>query len=231
MKLVNHEKIKALREQLGLSQDEVAPQIGLSRPSLALVESGDKDLTIEQLYGLAKILKVQPEDLIPSLKSLRDETINYEKFKQLISACINWGGDSKDGKITKTKLAKLVYLADFNWFYAHQISMTGATYRAIQRGPVADEYFRAIDDLFDNGTITITPSNAAIMISPNESYGSGDLSDAEQNMIRTICDKWRDRSTSEIVDFTHNQAPWKTTAPGGFVDYRTILSEKAANLF
>lgn len=44
---------------------------------------------------------------------------NYEKYKQMILACIRNAGSKKDGRITKTKLAKLVYLADFAWFYNH----------------------------------------------------------------------------------------------------------------
>jgi len=39
-------------------------------------------------------------------------------------------------KIPKTKLAKLLYLADFSWFYKNLESMSGMSYRKMQFGLV-----------------------------------------------------------------------------------------------
>ena len=49
--------------------------------------------------------------------------------------------DKNDGKVPKTKLAKLLYLADFAWYYDHLKSMSGMQYRKITFGPVPDTFF------------------------------------------------------------------------------------------
>ena len=222
---LDHKKIRHLRRENGMSQSAVANALGLSRPSYALIETGDKIPTVAQFYQLVDMLKAPPEELMLGAQSLNNHKLDPLKFRQVITACIAYGADS-DGKITKTKLAKLIYLVDFAWFYHHKKPMTGALYRAIQRGPVADEYFRVIDQLFENQVITIEPKGAALMISAIDEQKEFDqLNRLELGMVKKVCDKWRGRTTQDIVDFTHNQAPYKNTSPGGFVAYKYILLE------
>lgn len=227
--IVASARIKHLREQKGVSQEVAADRIKVSRPYYALIESGDREPTLSQLYELADLLGVNIADITVGL-STDIPTADYKKFKDLILSCIRLGADD-DGKITKTKLAKLVYFSDFTWFYHKQRSMTNAAYRCIPRGPVADDYFRAIDELFEEQAISITPSGSALMISANENVKSKLLNDDELSLVEKICAKWNGHSTEEIVDFTHNQTPWKNSVLGAFIPYKMILSESATNLY
>jgi transcriptional regulator with XRE-family HTH domain len=229
MQAIDYKKIKDLREKDELSQSEVAAFIGVSRPTYALVELGKNDLTVMQLLRLAEYLKVEPEDLIPQLSTTGE---SYAKFKQLILNCIKYGSDSGDHKITKTKLAKLVYLADFNWFYGHSTSISGLTYRNIQRGPVADQYFRAIDEMFEEDrSIAIESRGTALLISSTEQVSRDKLTDQQVELIQQIGEKWRDKSTADIVNFTHGQRPWQQSKPGELIAYDSILQEASSNLF
>ena len=230
MNLVNYPKIKQIRNQKNLSQSSVAKSLGLSRPSYSLVESGIKELTVEQFYKLSDILQIRPQDLMTEAVEFKNEQLDNEKFKQVILACIEYGSDN-DGKITKTKLAKLVYLSDFSWFYHHKESMTGAVYRAIQRGPVADEYFRVIDKLFEEQAISIEAKGAALLIGTVEQPPLDKLNEEELGLIKEICEEWQGKSTQEIVTFTHNQAPYKRTNIGDFIAYKQILREDSSKLF
>ena len=58
------EKIKALREQVGLSQKELAAALGLDQSAVSLWERGKTAPTIGTLYRLADILGVKPGDLL-----------------------------------------------------------------------------------------------------------------------------------------------------------------------
>lgn len=227
--MVEFNRIKHLRDTKGLTQDQVADYLSLSRPSYALIEQGLKDITVTQLYKLASLLDIPVSDIASGLGD-KQAVVNYAKFKELVLACIRQGADV-DGKITKTKLAKLVYLADFNWFYRKHLSMTGAMYRHISQGPVADEYFRAIDEMYNEQMIAIEPKGTALMISALESLNPSRLSEDEMALITEICDKWKGRPTSEIVSFTHAQNPWKNSSAGGLIPYETILSEPSNHLF
>jgi transcriptional regulator with XRE-family HTH domain len=228
---IDVQKIKELREKHSLSQGGVALSIGLSRPTYALVEQGENDLTVQQLLTLASVLMVEPEELIPQLNTLNEQSLTT--FKQLILNCISYGGDSDDHKITKTKLAKLVYFADFNWYRkTSNTSISNFTYRSIQRGPVADQYFSALDEMFEEDrSIAIESRNTALMISTTEQVPKDRLTTEQLNLIKEICDKWRDKPTAEIVEFTHQQLPWKTTQLGDLISYQIFLQEAQNNLF
>lgn len=227
--IVASSKIKHLREKQGISQEVAADKIGVSRPFYALLEQGKRDPTVGQLYKLASLLGVDMADITTGIDT-RTSFIDYKKFKDLISACIRFGADP-DGKITKTKLAKLVYFSDFTWYFYNSESMTNAMYRNIPKGPVADDYFRAIDELYEKQAIAIEPRGQALMISAVESVQSALLSDDEISLIQKICAKWQGHSTNEIVEFTHNQSPWKSSSPGTMIPYETILSEAEGDLY
>ncbi|HEY4483234.1 MAG TPA: helix-turn-helix domain-containing protein, partial [Candidatus Paceibacterota bacterium] len=121
--------IKDLRTKVGLSQLSVAQKMGISRQSYMAVERGTRELSLGEAEKICGIFGISIEVLESG------ETQNYEKYKQMILSFLRL-----DNKIPKTKLAKLVYLADAGWFYYHLKSMSGMQYRKIQYGPVADPY-------------------------------------------------------------------------------------------
>ena len=57
--------IRARRKGLSLTQQEVAARIGISRASLANVETGRQKVLVHQLYALAEALDLRPADLLP----------------------------------------------------------------------------------------------------------------------------------------------------------------------
>ncbi len=60
-----HERIKALREQRGLSQEALALQVGYrDRSSIAKVEAGKVDLSQSKIAAFAAALDVTPAELL-----------------------------------------------------------------------------------------------------------------------------------------------------------------------
>lgn len=221
--------IKALRTQRGFSQSEIAIKLGMSRPSYIAIEQGKKELTLSEAEKLSDILGV-------SLKEMESgQSPNYEKYKQMILAYIRNAGAKKDGRITKTKLAKLVYLADFAWFYNHLESMSGMQYRKIQYGPVPDSYFRAVDELFEDGQIEITPTDDGAMLIFQTRNGAkivlSEINKDEEKLIKSISDKWRDKNTKEIVAFTHNQLPYAVCSDNEIIPYELITQENPGDVY
>ncbi|KKS44078.1 MAG: Helix-turn-helix domain protein [candidate division CPR1 bacterium GW2011_GWA2_42_17] len=216
--------IKALRTKRGLSQAELAIKLGMSRPSYIAIEQGKRELTIGEFEKLPGILGVSREELEGG------ETPDYEKYKQMILAFLRMGG-----RMTKTKLAKLLYFADFGWFYYHLESMSGMQYRKIQYGPVADSYFRIIDEMFDGGEIDITQTKeGAMLISQTRSGAKIDLTKInkeEKVLVEKIGEKWKDKKTSEIVDFTHKQFPYLFANDNDIVSYDVFTQENPDEVF
>ena len=127
--------IKALRTERGFSQSFVADKLNLSRPSYASIESGNRGLTLEEAEKLKDLFGVSIEEFAKATLP------KYEKYKQMILAYLQ-SPFSTDGKVPKTKLAKLLYLADFAWYYSKLESMSGMQYLRRTYGPVPDPYFR-----------------------------------------------------------------------------------------
>lgn len=57
--------IKARRKTLGLKQEALAGRLGISRGSLANVETGRQRVLVHQLYKFAAALQLAPTDLLP----------------------------------------------------------------------------------------------------------------------------------------------------------------------
>lgn len=221
------ENIKALREAKNFSQSAVAEYLEMSRPSYDKVESGEKELTVTQAKRLSELLGVGFEDLFRDTLQEATKAYDSKKYKDMIRRLISYAGDSGDGRIPKTKLAKLLYLADFTWYYDELESISGLQYRRIQQGPVPDEYFRVIDEMYDTGEIDIKFSGKAMMIKLNEALDPQDkvVTYEQDNLLKKIAREWKAARTESIVKFTHQQYPWKLCHEGEIIPYELIVQE------
>jgi len=221
------QKIKEFRLKKGLSQEQVAQVIGVSRPTYTAIEAGKQKLDLDEAQKLAKLFGIGVDEL------LSGAIPNIEKYKHMILTYLRLNL-SKDGKVPKTKLAKLLYLADFAWFYDHLESMSGMQYRKIAYGPVPDSFFRALDELEESGKITIEHKSPdgkdMFLISESDSNKNEKiqtLSKEENSLIKKIAEKWKNKNTKEIVNFTHNQLPYFLCREDELIPYELITQEDA----
>jgi transcriptional regulator with XRE-family HTH domain len=66
--------LRRLRTEVGLSQEELADRAGVHRTYISSVERGQRNVSLENIFGLATALGVDPRDLIaplPTKKGLR----------------------------------------------------------------------------------------------------------------------------------------------------------------
>lgn len=220
-----HKFIKELRAKKGLSQADVAKKIEISRSSyISFERGGPVELSLSQATKLADLFGISLEEMKTG------QAPNYEKYKQMILAFLR-----KEKIIPKTKLAKLLYFADFGWFYHHLQSMSGMQYRKMQYGPVSDSYFSIIDDMADKGEISIEQTkDGAMLISQTRSGAKIDLSDLnkkEEELINNIEKKWKGKKTNEIVDFTHKQFPYLFANDNDIVSYDIFTQENPKNIY
>src|SRR3989344_8491022 len=222
------QKVKELRIEKKLSQEQVAQVIGVSRPTYTAIEAGKQELSLDEAKKLATLFGIGVDELLSGVIP------NMEKYKHMILAYLRMNV-SEDGKIPKTKLAKLLYLADFAWFYDNLESMSGMQYRKIQYGPVPDSYFRAIDELFENGQIEINPTEDVAMLISQTRNGAKialtEISKDEEKLIKSISEKWKDKNTQEIVTFTHNQLPYAICLDNEIIPYELITQENPGDVY
>jgi DNA-binding XRE family transcriptional regulator len=212
-----------LRNKYELTQKNIADVLGISRPSVVSIEKGKRELSISEIYKISDYLGLSIEDI------LADNIPDYEKYMEMILEILRKYKVYSKKSATKTLLAKLVYFADFAWFYDNLKSMSGMKYRRFEYGPVSDPYFRAIDDLLADDKISLKVTEKSQLIDlteQGEQKKSQILSKTEIDLIDKIVKKWKDASTDEIVEFTHSQIPWQICRKGEYIPYELITQEE-----
>ena len=107
--------------------------------------------------------------------------------------------------------------------------MSGMPYRKITYGPVPDTYFRIVEELYESGKLDIDKTDEGAMLISETKSGKREpvtlLDTSEQKLIQTIARKWKNKRTQEIVDFAHNQLPYKICSDGEIIPYELITQE------
>ncbi|OQY43536.1 MAG: hypothetical protein DRR08_27960 [Candidatus Parabeggiatoa sp. nov. 2] len=158
------------------------------------------------------------------------KTPALKKLQQIIAHCIAYGA-MKDGKITKTKLAKLVYLIDFAKFYKFLVHKTGFEYKKLPYGPVTVEFFSVLEYMVAHGLILEEQKGIARLFSLIEEPEGTLLSTQEIELIREVAQKWCQHNTESIVDFTHEQLPWRISRDNEVIPYELITQEEPEQVY
>ncbi len=77
-----HERLKAARKYLKLSQEFVARQMNLSRPTISAIEAGQRKVTAEELARFSELYGVSVEELMYGKTS---DDANVEMFARAFS--------------------------------------------------------------------------------------------------------------------------------------------------
>ena len=225
-------RLEQLRKQRNVSQEEVAKFLGITRQTYAKIEKWEKDLTLWQAVKLADFFDVTVEDILnikEDVNMILSEKDKLEKYKELILLFLQKASD--DLALPKTKLAKLCYLADFAWFYEHLQPMIWLKYRKNHYWPVPDTFFKVLNDMMEEGSIELEEKGDTKLIRSTWKIIPKYFSKEELQLIDKIAKKWKDFNTKEIVDFTHNQLPYKLVPEGEFIPYSLITQEDPDNVW
>ena len=137
------QRIVELRKVKGLSQDDLAKSIGMSRPSLAKLELGNRGVDVFELQKLSLTLEFSLDEFLsPDFKVSQEvpngkekstnkeelrisvPSLRVDKFKNVLLYILERCAGKPN--IGETVLYKLLYFCDFNYYELYEEHLTGA---------------------------------------------------------------------------------------------------------
>jgi transcriptional regulator with XRE-family HTH domain len=76
-------ELRSARGSSGLTQEQLAGQVGLTRTSITNIEAGRQQVSLHQLYQLAAAVGKRPADLLPDLDGGADVMLSEPTLKRL----------------------------------------------------------------------------------------------------------------------------------------------------
>ena len=238
------QRIAALRKRKGLSQENLAKLIQMSRPSLTQIELGNRSIDVIELQRLSLALGFSMDALMAQdfsiydlsdpdqleKKNILEERISLpilhaDKFKNVLLYILEKCAGKPN--VGETVLNKLLYFSDFNYYEMYEEHLTGATYRKLPYGPVPQNMDSVIDQMIRKGELRRIKTNYYGL--PQTRYIpliKSDLAQfkaSEKEIIDRVIDQMSDWSGTAISNYSHKDMPWLASKEGEEIDYELVF--------
>ena len=240
------QKIKAIRERLGFSQEALAEKLGINRVAISQIENGERKISAEEIAQLSKIFHISTDILLDLSKDIeivlekaqekkpQEKTgirisvpqKNLDRFKEVLLYVLNKVGSKPN--VGESVLYKLLYFIDFNYYEKYEEQLIGATYIKNRYGPTPTEFIKIVEDMEGKDLIKVQgsyfqyPQTKYLPLRlPNMSKIN--ITGNEQKLIDGVIYSLSDMNAKQISDYSHNDVPWQTTEEGEIIDYESVF--------
>lgn len=234
------QRIAELRKLKGLSQEDLAKSVEISRPSLAQIELGNRTVDVLELQRLSMVLGFSLDDFVstnfsPSqnlenkteTKTKKSEerisvpTLQINKFKNILLYILERCAGKPN--VGETVLYKLLYFSDFNYYELYEEHLTGAKYRKLPYGPVPQKLDTIIVQMIEKGQIQRIKTEYYNKIQtryiPLAKADLTALKASEKEVLDRVIEQLSDWSASAISNYSHKDMPWLASKDGEEINY------------
>jgi transcriptional regulator with XRE-family HTH domain len=235
--------IHKLRKKHNLTQEFLASELGISRPTYLQIEQDERDLTILEAQKLANIFGIVFSDFLQAKESSRPLTIeedqqeeapkleirvtkkNLVKFKQVLLYILEKVGGKPN--VGETVLYKLLYFIDFDYYEKYEENLMGATYIKNQYGPTPIGFEDIIEQMKQAHEIEAVKSEYFKF--PQKKYLALKRADLELftgrelEHIDEVLARLSDKNAKELSDYSHGDIPWLTREFGEELSYESVF--------
>jgi len=242
------QRITKLRKMKGLSQEDLARSVQISRPSLAQIELGNRSVDILELQKLALVLEFSLDDFMSNdfsasqagdvkeeKKALKEEvrisvpTLQVNKFKNVLLYLLERCAGKPN--VGETVLYKLLYFSDFNYYELYEEHLTGAKYRKLPYGPVPQKLDTIMGQLIEKGQIQKVRTDyhgyPQTRYLPLVKADLTELKASEKEVIDRVIDQMSDWSAAAISMYSHKDMPWLASKEGEEINYELVFYRDA----
>ena len=240
------QRIAELRKIRGLSQDELAQRIKISRSSLTQIELGNRNIDILELQQLALVLNFSLDDfmsvnftattpIVENNENLKTEerisipTLQINKFKNVLLYILERCAGKPN--VGETVLYKLLYFSDFNYYELYEEHLTSAVYRKLPFGPVPQKLDSIIHQMIESKTLqkvkTVYHGFPQTRYLPLEKADLRLLKASETEIIDRVIEQMSDWSANAISNYSHKDMPWLASKDGSEINYELVFYREA----
>jgi len=242
------QRITELRKMKGLSQEELAKSVKISRPSLAQIELGNRSVDILELQKLSLVLEFSLDDFMSQdFSAGRDVEVNEEKratneeerisvptlqvnkFKNVLLYILERCAGKPN--VGETVLYKLLYFSDFNYYELYEEHLTGAKYRKLPYGPVPQKLDTIIGQMIKKGQLQRVKTEyrgyPQTRYLPLEKADLTELRASEKEIIDRVIEQMSDWSAAAISNYSHKDMPWLASKEGEEINYELAFYRDA----
>lgn len=239
--------IKELRLKKKLTQDYLAKELNISRPTYFQIEKGGRDLTVVEAGKLAAIFNLTREDFLnkknlsirvniesdiksPSAKKEAPIRIsipqkNIRKFKEVFLYILSKVGSKPN--VGESVINKLLYFIDFDYYEKFEEQLIGATYIRNHYGPIPCEFIKVIEQMKADKEIEEIKSryftHEQKKFLPIRRPNLELLSAREVSLIDEVLNRLSDKSAKEMTDYSHGDIPWLVHKEGEPISYESVF--------
>jgi len=235
--------IKQQRTRHNMTQEYIAKELGISRPTYLQVERGERELTVSEATRLAALFDMTLDELLSGKEPERSVTVekettetagklqirvtrkNLDKFKQVLLYVLNKAGAKPN--FGETVLHKLLYFIDFDYYEKFEENLMGATYIKNYHGPTSVELGSILKEMQKQGEIEGVKSQyfrySQKKYLPRKRPNLDMLSAREIEHIDNVLARLSDKNAAEIENYSHGDIPWKSAQDGKPLSYESVF--------
>jgi transcriptional regulator with XRE-family HTH domain len=242
------QRITELRKMKGLSQEDLAKSVKISRPSLAQIELGNRTVDVLELQRLSMVLGFSLDDFVSKDFSVSQDaevkaeakakkteerisvpTLRVNKFKNVLLYILERCAGKPN--VGETVLYKLLYFSDFNYYELYEEHLTGAKYRKLPYGPVPQKLDAIITQMMGSRQIQRIKTNYFDKIQtryiPLVKADLTELKASEKEVIDKVIQQLSDWSAAAISNYSHQDMPWLASKEGEEINYELAFYRDA----
>lgn len=238
--------LKELRENAGFTQDRVAKEISVSRPTYIQIEKNERELTVSEAEKLAMLFGISIDDFLQAKQILEPEVViekpsghanrkahirisvpqkNLKKFKEILLYILEKVGAKPN--IGETAIYKLLYFIDFDYYEKFEEQLIGATYIKNKYGPTPVEFKKIVQEMAEKKEIEHVKSSyfqyEQKKYLPLRQPDLSVLNARETAHIDDVLARLSDKSAKELSDYSHDDVPWKIHKQGEKISYESVF--------
>ncbi|MEI6434328.1 MAG: type II toxin-antitoxin system antitoxin SocA domain-containing protein [Bacteroidota bacterium] len=237
-------RIAELRKRKGLSQNDLARTVSISRPSIAQIELGKRNLNVIELQKLSLILGFSLDEFMSDNFSVKNEfqndilpkseiinerisfpEIQPEKFGNVLLYILERCAGKPN--VGETVISKLLYFADFNYYELYEEHLTGAVYRKLPFGPAPEKLESIIQQMIANSQLQRVKTEyhgyPQIRFLPLEKPDLKGMKASEKDVIDRVIEQMSDWSAAAISSYSHQDMPWLASKEGEDIEYELVF--------